>query len=137
MRALEVPGVPAPALGLREVAALLDEELAQLLSENLGQLGGGVVVASLASLRGIPFDTLILMGLGEGLFPGRDVPSALDLRAGQRRAGDLSRGDLDRTLFLEAVLSARERLACTYVARDPVSGAELEPSPLLLEKPWP
>ena len=133
MRALEVPGVPAPALGLREVAALLDEEFAQLLSENLGQLGGGVVVASLASLRGIPFDTLILMGLGEGLFPGRDVPSALDLRAGQRRAGDLSRGDLDRTLFLEAVLSARERLACTYVARDPVSGAELEPSPLLLD----
>jgi exodeoxyribonuclease V gamma subunit len=130
---LEIPGLPSPDLGLREVAAFLDTAFQRLLSETLGHLDKGVVVASHASLRGIPFDTVILMGLGEGVFPGRDVPSALDLRTYRRKAGDLSRGDQDRTLFLETLLSARRSLFFTYVHRDPISGEALEPSPLLLD----
>lgn len=130
---LEVPGLPAPEMGLREVVAFLETAFQRLLSETLGHLDKGVVVASHASLRGLPFDTILLMGLGEGVFPGRDMLSALDLRTYRRRAGDLSRGDQDRTLFLETVLSARHRLAFTYVHRDPISGEVREPSPLLLD----
>ncbi len=129
----EPEGLPAPTLGLREVSAFLEEALQRLLAETLSGLGGGVVVASHASVRGIPFDTILMMGMGEGVFPGRDATSPLDLRSHRRHPGDLSRSDQDRTLFLESLLSARKRLVFSYVHRDPITEAEREPSALLLD----
>jgi exodeoxyribonuclease V gamma subunit len=71
--------------------------------------------------------------MGEGVFPGVDARDPLDLRGHRRRPGDLRRPEQDRYLFLESLLAARERLVLSYVDRDPVTGEELQPSPLVLD----
>ncbi|MFO0692858.1 MAG: exodeoxyribonuclease V subunit gamma [Polyangiales bacterium] len=96
-------------------------------------LDRGVVFGTLASLRGIPFHTIYVLGLGEGAFPSTTKPSPLDLRALHRLPGDVTETEKDRYLFLEALLSADRRLVATYVGREPVSGEPLEPSSVLLD----
>jgi exodeoxyribonuclease V gamma subunit len=46
-------------------------------------------------------------------------PVDFDLMARQMRPGDRSRRDDDRYLFLEALLSARERYYLSWVGRSP------------------
>jgi len=130
---LEVPGVPLPLLGGREAIAFVEEALQRLTQEPLGPYGRGVVVASHAALRGIPFKAIFCLGMGEGVFPGGDSQDPLDLKTFKRQPGDVSRADQDRYLFLETLTSARERLVLSYTCRDPLSGEELQPSPLILD----
>jgi len=107
--------------------------LERAAAESSGNMAQGVVLSSYLPMRAIPFKVLILMGLGEGLFPTQDPPNPLDLRAFQRLPGDVSPSERDRYLFLEMLLCARERLILSYVARDPISGEALEPSAPLRE----
>jgi len=53
--------------------------------------------------------------------------------AGKYRAGDRSRRDDDRYLFLEALLSARDHLYLSYTGRNNRDDAEIPPSPLVSE----
>ncbi len=133
LEALEVPGVVPPALGFREAVASAEASFRRLLADAPGPFGRGVAVASHEALRGIPFKVVFLMGMGEGVFPASDVRDPLDLRLHRRRPGDLKRSEQDRHLFLECLLAARERLVLSYVARDAVTGEELQPSPLVLD----
>jgi len=130
LEALEVPGLVAPML---PYAAVLDLALEALdgLRRDGATLGQGVMVASYAPMRALPFQAIFLMGLGEGVFPGQDVRNPLDLRSAQRQPGDVSRAEQDRYLFLESLLCARRHLHLSYVRRDPADGTGLEPSPLL------
>lgn len=130
LEALESAGgvAPLPFAAAQELAL---EALARLRSQSRGLLGQGVVVSSYAPMRAIPFQAVFLLGLGEGVFPGADVRNPLDLRAGRRRAGDVSRAEQDRYLFLEGLLCARRWLRLSYVYRDPLELGELQPSPLL------
>lgn len=133
MEALEVPGLTPPLLGCREAVAVAEASFQRLLAEALGQFGRGVSVAAHGALRGIPFKAVFLMGMGEGVFPASDTRDPLDLRIHRRKAGDVNRPELDRYLFLESLISARERLVLSYVARDSITGEELQASPLILD----
>lgn len=130
LEALEAPGLAAPELSY---AAILDLALEALegLRRDGATLGQGVMVASYAPMRALPFQALFLMGLGEGVFPGQDVRNPLDLRSASRKPGDVSRAEQDRYFFLESLLCARRHLHLSYVRRDAADGTELEPSPLL------
>ena len=130
LEALEAPGLPAPALSCAAALDLVLEALAGLRTD-AATLGQGVMVASYAPMRALPFQAIFLMGLGEGVFPGQDVRNPLDLRSAARRAGDVPRAEQDRYLFLESLLCARKHLHLSYVRRDAADGTPLEPSPLL------
>ncbi|BDU73176.1 exodeoxyribonuclease V subunit gamma [Mesoterricola silvestris] len=126
-------GLATPAMPYAAARHLALEMLERLRNEAPSTLLRGVVVSSYAPMRAIPCRAVFLMGLGEGVFPGRDARRPLDLRAQGRRRGDVSQGEKDRYLFLETLLSARDTLICSYVARDELSGETLEPGSLFKE----
>jgi exodeoxyribonuclease V gamma subunit len=101
---------------------------------SLGQyLVDGVVVSTFLPMRAIPFKVIFIAGLGEKQFPTADRKNLLDLRQARRHAGDVSPREQDNYMFLETMLSAREKLYLSYVGRDELTGDRLEPSSVVLE----
>ncbi len=119
--------------GFRE--ALTREVLLDMLQEQLAAaegshqfLRGGINFCQLTPLRSIPFRVVCLLGMNAEAFPRNTQPPAFDLMAAEPRPGDPSRRDDDRYLFLEALLSARDCLYISYVARDERSNEQREPA---------
>jgi exodeoxyribonuclease V gamma subunit len=101
-----------------------------------GFLAKGVTFCSMVPLRSIPFRVIAMLGLGDGEFPRREHFADFDLIAhspDERRLGDRSRRNEDRYLFLEALLSARERLIITYTGQSIRDNAEMPPSVVVSE----
>jgi exodeoxyribonuclease V gamma subunit len=116
------------------VARELVRDALEGLRGGRGQIfGDGVVCGPLGSLRAIPFRVIFVVGLGPERFPSADRPAPLDPGGDRVRAGDVTPRQRDRYAFLEVLLATRERLALSYVARDPLTGDEREPSATLLE----
>jgi len=93
-----------------------------------GFLIGGVTFCALLPMRSIPFRVVCLLGLSDDQFPRRRRPLGFDLMARSPRPGDPSVRDDDRYLFLEALLSARERLIITYQGHSIRDNTPLPPS---------
>jgi exodeoxyribonuclease V gamma subunit len=122
----------------RPVSYLVAAELARRALARIGGAHGqylarGVQVASFVPMRAIPFRAVFVLGLGHGLFPSAARRGQLDLRRARRALGDVSPREQDLYVFLETLLSARERLVLSYVARDELTGESLPPSSVLLE----
>jgi exodeoxyribonuclease V gamma subunit len=101
-----------------------------------GLLMGGVTFCSMVPLCTLPFRVVCLVGLSDGELPRKEQTSDFDLIAHGpegRRLGDRSRRSEDRYLFLEAILSARERLIITYTGQSIRDNAALPPSVLVSE----
>lgn len=79
--------------------------------------GGGVQFSTLMPMRAIPFKGLCLLGMNDGAYPRQSTPRDFDLMANHWREGDRSRREDDRYLFLEAFLSAREKLYISWQGR--------------------
>jgi exodeoxyribonuclease V gamma subunit len=86
-------------------------------SDTRGFLGGGVTFCALSPMRSLPFRVICLIGMNDDLFPRRQPALGFDLMSGQFRFGDRSRRADDRYLFLETLISARERLYISYVGQ--------------------
>ncbi len=98
-----------------------------------GFLAGGVTFCELVPLRAIPFRVIAILGLEDAAFPrGRPAPG-YDLMARDPRPGDRSPRQDDRHLFLEALLSARDRLILTVPGRDLRDGTHRPPSVVVSE----
>lgn len=95
--------------------------------------GEGVNLCAMVPLRGLPFRVIALLGLSEGEFPRREPEVGHDLCRLAPRRGDRSVVAEDRYLMLEALLSARDVLLLSHVDRDPESGLERPPAPVLAE----
>ncbi|HWN69747.1 MAG TPA: hypothetical protein VNM90_19025, partial [Haliangium sp.] len=126
----DLDGQPVP---YRIACELLRMQLVDLRGESGELLAHGVTVAPLLPMRPIPYRVVFLAGLGEGHFPASERESPLDLRVARRRRGDVSPRERDRYLFLETLLSARDRIYLSYVSRDDQTGETLQPSPVVLE----
>ncbi|MBV1776134.1 exodeoxyribonuclease V subunit gamma [Burkholderiaceae bacterium DAT-1] len=94
-------------------------------------LGGSVNIGTLMPMRAIPFKVICLLGLNDGDYPRQSHAPDFDLMAQDYRPGDRSRREDDRYLFLEAVMSARERLYLSYVGRSVADDHAKPPSVLL------
>ena len=70
---------------------------------------GAITATSLVPLRGVPFRVVCLLGIDDGTFRGSE-PGGDDLAGLQKLAGDRDPQVDSRRQFLDAVLSARERL---------------------------
>jgi len=109
--------------------------LAQMDAPSLQRrfMGGGVQFATLMPMRAIPFKVVCLLGMNDGDYPRAPTPRDFDLmtQAGLGRAGDRARREDDRYLFLEAMLSARQRLYVSWQGRRASDHAVLPPSVLV------
>ncbi|HEV8238385.1 MAG TPA: exodeoxyribonuclease V subunit gamma [Thermoanaerobaculia bacterium] len=126
----DVAGIAVPG---RVACELASAAIAERTVGRGALLGEGVSVSTLLPMRVIPFRVVFVLGLGEGEFPAANRRDALDLRAAGRRAGDVSPAERDRYLFLETLLSARDKLVLSYVDRDERTGERLRPSSVVQE----
>ena len=94
---------------------------------------GAVNFCTLMPMRSIPFRTVCLLGMNDGVYPRSIPPMGFDLMAEHPRRGDRSRRDDDRYLFLEAMLSARESLYISYIGRSVQDNSPKVPSVLISE----
>ncbi|GHD63695.1 RecBCD enzyme subunit RecC [Jeongeupia chitinilytica] len=109
--------------------------LAQLDQSSLSQpfFAGAVTFATLMPMRAIPFRMVCLLGMNDGDYPRTRVPMDFDLMGHDYRPGDRSRREDDRYLFLEALLSARDRLHVSWVGRSIFDNSERPPSVLVAQ----
>ncbi|MDP4529459.1 exodeoxyribonuclease V subunit gamma [Alkalimonas delamerensis] len=96
-------------------------------------LAGSVNFATLMPMRAIPFKQIYLLGMSDDAYPRRQSAIDFDLMRHQYRPGDRSRRDDDRYLFLEALLSAREKFSISWVGRSAQDGSEWPPSVLVAQ----
>ncbi len=96
---------------------------------------GGVQFATLMPMRAIPFKVVCLLGMNDNAYPRSPTPRDFDLisQPGHHRPGDRARREDDRYLFLEALLSARERLYISWQGRRASDHAPLPASVLVAQ----
>lgn len=107
----------------------------KLLATRVSQrfLAGQVNFCTLMPMRSIPFKTVCLLGMNDGVYPRTMAKDNFDLMNTRPRTGDRSRRDDDRYLFLEALLSAQQTLYISYVGRSIQDNTERVPSVLVAE----
>ncbi|MFP2468494.1 exodeoxyribonuclease V subunit gamma [Pseudescherichia vulneris] len=116
--------------------SLLRDELAQRLDqERISQrfLAGPVNICTLMPMRSIPFKVVCLLGMNDGIYPRALAPLGFDLMSQKPVRGDRSRRDDDRYLFLEALMSAEQKLYISYIGRSIQDNSERYPSVLVQE----
>jgi exodeoxyribonuclease V gamma subunit len=126
-----IAGFDEPVL-LEVVESELDLDFGRSVSSG-AFLSRGVTFCALVPMRSIPFRIVCLLGMSDGAFPRIRRPLGFDRLAETRRPGDRSERDDDRYLFLEAILSARERLLMTYVGHGIHDNAVYPPSVVVSE----
>jgi len=120
------------AIGLAVVAADLRARLGG--RRHLGPaLRGRVNVCDLAAGAGLPQRVVCLLGMDNGVVPGRDPRPDFDRMRDDWRRGDRSPREEDRLRFLHAILAAREVLHVSYSGRDLRDDTEL-PASVLVEE---
>lgn len=127
----EAAGYRAPislAVLLERLRPVLEEDL-----YNTGFLNGGVTFCGLKPMRSIPFKVVCLVGMNDNTFPRPTHQLSFDLMAREPRLGDRSTREDDRYLFLETLLSARDRLHLSYVGQSVRDDSEAPPSVLISE----
>ncbi len=116
--------------------SLLRDELAlHLDQERISQrfLAGPVNICTLMPMRSIPFKVVCLLGMNDGVYPRQLAPLGFDLMSQKPKRGDRSRRDDDRYLFLEALISAQQKLYISYIGRSIQDNSERFPSVLVQE----
>lgn len=98
-----------------------------------GFLTGSVTFCEMLPMRAIPFRVVAMLGMDERAFPRNAPRLGFDLVAHQPQRGDRNTRDDDRYLFLEALLSARDRLLVTYTGLSARDNKPLPPSVLVSE----
>jgi len=126
-------------------AAGLDPELQfnvvrDLLVDGIGAvperqrfLMGGVTICGMVPQRAIPFRMVAVLGLNDGEFPRNASDAGLDLMTRIRRIGDRDVRSDDRYLFLETIMSARDRLHLGFIGQGVKDGNPRNPAAPLAE----
>jgi exodeoxyribonuclease V gamma subunit len=132
-------------LGNRQTESALDEKLDFELirfyldqrlnkpSFGSGFMTGGVTFCAMLPMRSIPFKVICLLGMNSDVFPRESQPLTFDLVAKHPRPGDRSRRDDDKYLFLESIISARNKLYISYVGQSIQDNSRIPPSVLVSE----
>lgn len=117
------------------LAVVREHWLSQIDQPTLNQpfFAGSVTFATLLPMRAIPFRMVCLLGMNDGDYPRSRAPADFDLMGQDYRPGDRSRREDDRYLFLEALLSARDRLHISWVGRSIHDHTERPPSVLVAQ----
>jgi exodeoxyribonuclease V gamma subunit len=131
IRLSERSGFAAP-VAIEVVQFFLGQHFEQQGS-GAGYIGGGVTCCAMLPMRSIPFKVICLLGMNHDNYPRPSRTQGFDLMAKYPRPGDRSRRHDDRYLFLEALLSAREKLIISYIGHSIADSSTLPPSVLVSE----
>ncbi len=103
--------------------------------ESLGSgfIAGGITFCTILPMRSIPFRVICLVGMNNDAFPRQSPRLGFDLMALNPEPGDRSRRKDDRYLFLEAVLSARDKFYISYVGQSVQDNSTAPPSVIVSE----
>ncbi|AHB74828.1 MULTISPECIES: exodeoxyribonuclease V subunit gamma [Pandoraea] len=110
------------------------EVVARVLADALddptrgGVPSGRVTFAAIPSLRLLPYRVVCMIGMDDGVLPGRVRADEFDLMRVLPQRGDRQRRDDERNLFLDLMLSAQDRFLITYTGRSVRDNAPLPPS---------
>ena len=96
-------------------------------------LSGGVTFCAMVPMRTLPFEVVCMIGMNDRAYPRIRRRDGFDLMANDFRAGDRSRRDDDRYLFLESIVSARRCLYVSYTGRHIREDTVMPPSVLVSE----
>jgi exodeoxyribonuclease V gamma subunit len=94
---------------------------------------GNLTFCSMVPMRSIPYRMIAIMGMNKNSFPRRDKDISFDLLKAEKRHGDRNINELDKYLFLESLLSAKEKIYISYIGQDIKSNSEIPPSPVVDE----
>lgn len=100
---------------------------------NTGFITGGITFCTLLPMRSIPFRVIALVGMDTNAFPRVSKNIGFDLTTLHPLPCDPGRTKEDRYLFLEAIISAREKLYISCVGQDIHDNSEIPPSVLVSE----
>lgn len=117
----------APQLEIGLVREFVKSSLSSISGGHGDYLTGGVTISALMPMRPISFRIVYVLGMEEGGFPGREDASSLDLRLLKRQVGDVSEPERNRYLFLELLLSVREKFYISYISKDLQKDRTLQP----------
>jgi exodeoxyribonuclease V gamma subunit len=117
------------------LSVVLERLVPQLEADQPGSafLNGTMTFCGLGPMRGIPYKAVCLLGMQDGSFPRNPAPPSFDLMAQHPQLGDESRRDDDRYLFLQSLLSARERFYVSYVGQSVRDNTPRPPSVVVSE----
>ncbi|HVO65253.1 MAG TPA: exodeoxyribonuclease V subunit gamma [Syntrophales bacterium] len=119
-------------IGLDVIMAWLRQNLKER-GFGAGFLTGGVTFCTILPMRSIPFEVICLIGMNDDSYPRQARKLGFDLMAASARIGDRSRRMDDRYLFLEAILSARQKLHISYIGQSIKDNSARPPSVLVSE----
>ncbi len=119
-------------LRLDTVADFLNKDLEKkgFVSEFLT---GGITFCAALPMRSIPFKVICFMGLDFDSFPRRDIETSFNLMTKNYIPGDRCKRDDDRFLFLEALISAREKFYISYIGQSIKENSSYPPSTVVSE----
>ena len=103
------------------------------LSFGSGFMTGGVTFCAMLPMRSIPFKVVCLIGMNSDRFPRDFQPLTFDLIAKHPQPSDRSRRNDDKYLFLESIISAREKIYISYVGQNIQDNSRIPPSVLVSE----
>jgi exodeoxyribonuclease V gamma subunit len=98
-----------------------------------GFISRGITFCAMLPMRSIPFKIICLIGMNNDTFPREFRPLGFDLIARKPKVGDRSKRNDDKYLFLEACISAREKLYISYVGQSIQDNTKIEPSVIISE----
>jgi exodeoxyribonuclease V gamma subunit len=110
----------------------LGQRLDNLRSKS-GFMTGGVTFCAMLPMRSIPFKVVCLIGMNSDRFPREFQPLTFDLIAKHPQPGDRSRRNDDKYLFLESIISVRQKFYISYVGQSIQDNSRIPPSVLVSE----
>lgn len=119
-------------LRLPDVRGLLHQQLAGRPTRANFRTGT-LTVCTMTPMRAVPHRVVCLLGLDDGVFPRGGSIDGDDVLARLPRVGERDARSEDRQLFLDAIMSARERLVITYTGFNESTGQPRPPSVPLRE----
>ncbi len=94
---------------------------------------GGITFCAMLPMRSIPFKVICLIGMNYDSFPRHHKKWEFDIIQKHPQKGDRSKRDEDRYIFLEAILSAREKLYISYTGQSIKDNTPIPPSVVVSE----
>jgi len=92
---------------------------------------GAITFTSAIPARGLPYKVIAFIGLDNGVFPRQDHHLGFDLMGNDYQAGDRSKKEADKSLFLDTLMAAREKLYLSYIGQSVKDNTEIPPSIVL------
>ncbi|MGE4267124.1 MAG: exodeoxyribonuclease V subunit gamma [Deferribacterales bacterium] len=93
-----------------------------------GFITGKTTFCAMLPMRSIPFRVICVLGMDDGAFPRLKTEPEFDLISAKPDKGDRTQRESDKYLFLETLISAKDRLYLSYTGRSETDNRLLVPS---------